>query len=412
MPTPSRSRLDLLLGMEFYATSTPGIGGTIRSRLEDFIVEERLRALLKPKHGGYVAALIEKRGIDTFTAARRVARALQVPLDWVSFAGLKDSSAVARQYLSIKGVEASAVQGLSVSGVRVLKVFPFDSPLSPSMVEANSFTVTLRRVELPVDEALSLTRLTMSQLLGHGGPPNYYGYQRFGSRRPNTHLVGRLILEERFKEAVEEFVFHPYPWESEAAKKARESGSVDEALRLMPKSLAYERSVLRYLQRHPGDYEGALKTLPARLVRLMVEAYQAYLFNKALSERLRRLERFSEPIEGDYVMTLEGSWRVKGARGLEEARSQVRSRRGVVAMPLPSRELAKSSPHPFLEEALKKEGLELASLPSPRGPWPRLKPRLRPVVAQLRHPLILTVAEACEGVELALCFALLLERGS
>ncbi|RLF09319.1 MAG: hypothetical protein DRJ69_04875 [Thermoprotei archaeon] len=138
----------------------------------------------------------------------------------------------------------------------------------------------------------------------------------------------------------------------------------------------------------------------------MVEAYQAYLFNKALSERLRRLEWFSEPIQGDYVMTLEGSWRIKGAKGLEEARSQVRSRRGVVAMPLPSRELAKSGPHPFLEEALRKEGLELASLPSPRSPWPRLRPRLRPVVAQLRHPLILTVAEACEGVELALCFAL------
>ena len=32
---------------------------------------------------------------------------------------------------------------------------------------------------------------------------NFYGYQRFGSKRPVTHLIGKAILQRDFKKAVE-----------------------------------------------------------------------------------------------------------------------------------------------------------------------------------------------------------------
>ncbi|HDM26922.1 MAG TPA: tRNA pseudouridine(13) synthase TruD, partial [Candidatus Bathyarchaeota archaeon] len=38
------------------------------------------------------------------------------------------------------------------------------------------------------------------------------------------------------------------------------------------------------------DYYGCLKRLPTKLLRLFVHAYQAYLFNRFLSQRLVQMD--------------------------------------------------------------------------------------------------------------------------
>ncbi|MEM4700385.1 MAG: tRNA pseudouridine(13) synthase TruD [Candidatus Nezhaarchaeales archaeon] len=405
MPRPATSDLDIRLGMEMYATDVNGVGGVLKSKLDDFIVKELLEVSEK-RDGDYVLALVEKRGIDTFAAARLLAKRLKVPAWRVSFAGLKDSSALAFQYFSINGVKVDEVKGLDLGSVKVISAEPFDRALKGSMIRGNDFYVTLRRIALSPAEALSRTRLIIAQLLSYGGPPNYYGYQRFGSRRSNTHIVGRLLLESRFKEAFEEFVFHPYPWEGEAAKRARETRDVKEALRLMPRQFTYERTLLRYLDRHPGRYEEAFKRLPLRLLRLMVEAYQAYLFNKALSERMRRIPRFNEPVEGDYVLAYGRSWRVKKSCDLEKASSLVKSKRAYVAMPLPSPELAHAESVPFLEDVLRAEGLELSHLPNPPDPCLKLKASLRTVVAPSSSIMVSVVGRENDETYISLRFRL------
>ena len=39
---PSVPRIDKLIGINFYATETAGIGGVIRESVDDFVVEEAL----------------------------------------------------------------------------------------------------------------------------------------------------------------------------------------------------------------------------------------------------------------------------------------------------------------------------------------------------------------------------------
>ncbi|MCX8204889.1 MAG: tRNA pseudouridine(13) synthase TruD [Candidatus Nezhaarchaeota archaeon] len=404
MPRPTASPLDLQLGMEMYATDTDGVGGILRSKVDDFVVKEILE--VERLEGRYVLALIEKRGVDTLAAARLIAKRLKIPASKVSFAGLKDSSALAFQFFSIGGVEVNEVKGLDAGRVRVVSAEPFNRELRASMVKVNSFGITLRRIPLQLAEALSVARLTIAQLLAYGGPPNYYGYQRFGSKRPNTHIVGKLLLESRFKDAFEEFVFHPYPWESEAARRAREAGDAKKALRLMPKYLTYERSLLRYLERHPGCYEEAFKRMPLKLLRLMVEAYQAYLFNRALSERMRSLPSFSEPVEGDYVVLRNVSWRLEKPSDLERAKDLIKSRHAYVAMPLPSPEIAHRGPAPFLENALRREGLELSNMPKPPIPGLRLRASLRTVVAPLLAVAIMGIERGEDGASMSFRFQL------
>jgi tRNA pseudouridine13 synthase len=78
-----------------------------------------------------------------------------------------------------------------------------------------------------------------------------------------------------------------------------------EALEGFPKFLRYERFMLRHLAKYPTDFVGAFRELPRRLRKLFVQAYQSYLFNKFLSERIRRGIPLNKPQVGDYTVRLD-----------------------------------------------------------------------------------------------------------
>jgi len=86
----------------------PGTGGVVRAEPEDFYVEE-IPLVAPSGAGAYTLVEIEKRGIDTPTAVRALARALRVPPSRIGYAGLKDAQAVARQILSVEGIAPERV---------------------------------------------------------------------------------------------------------------------------------------------------------------------------------------------------------------------------------------------------------------------------------------------------------------
>jgi len=71
----------------------------------------------------------------------------------------------------------------------------------------------------------------------------------------------------------------------------------------MPGYLGYERSMLHRLVEDgaetPADFRHALEAVPWNLQRLFVNAAQSYVFNRILSERLRRGLPFDRPVAGD-----------------------------------------------------------------------------------------------------------------
>src|SRR5512136_1147114 len=68
--------------------------------------------------------------------------------------------------------------------------------------------------------------------------------------------------------------------------------------------LTFERTMIAHLIDKPGDYLGALRTLPKNLLMMFVHAYQSYLFNRILSERIRAGLPINEPLVGDLVLPL------------------------------------------------------------------------------------------------------------
>jgi len=414
LPIPSSSPLDRSLGMLVYASTISGIGGRIRSAFEDFIVEELAEpgVLIEgPSQGDYVLALIEKRGMDTFKAALKLAERLRIPLSYVTYAGLKDASAVTVQRFSIKGLRPEALEGLSIPGLRVLRSHSYHKPLARGELYGNRFTVTIREVRLSLGEALSRVRAIMASLLKLNGFPNFYGYQRFGTRRPNTHVVGKLMLLRRYEEAVREFLFHAYPGESEQARKARMVGDYRLALKLMPKTLLYERRMLKYLINHPNDYLGALKSLPRPLLRLMVEAFQAYIFNKALSLRIEELaDSYHLPFEGDFLIVAKGG--LMKVKEVNEALNLIKESRASLVLPLPSYELAIRGDDYIprhLKRALDDEGISLKDFKVDFMPGIKLPLRFRSVTSKPKGFTVVNVLQ--EPSSCTLTFRFTLERG-
>lgn len=304
--------LDIFLGLEFYALEKDGIGGSIRRSLEDFIVKEiGVDGLLaSPECDQYVSseegywwAVLEKRGIDTVTALRIVARWFSLGRNRVSVAGLKDTRAVTFQYISfLDEIDQSLIEGFNAKYSRVKLHCLFRRPfyLRPGMLYGNFFSIIIREVENPEN----LVPL-VEELKEKVGVPNYYGYQRFGTIRPNTHIVGKLIIQRKYKEAVMEMLLRIFPEEKGKAVEARrylnDTWDIKGALEMFPKTLHHERHVLRYLLTHPEDYYGAIRSLPLYIRRLFIGAYQAYLFNKILSRRIEKDLSYVYAYPGDVI---------------------------------------------------------------------------------------------------------------
>jgi tRNA pseudouridine13 synthase len=275
-----------MLGLQYFITDTLGIGGRLRCDCEDFLVEELPKASPACKEGDYVHFTLEKRNWETIAAINSIARSLGVSSNRFGYAGNKDKRALTRQRVAVWRVKPDRLLEVRIEGIRLSDLVVSDSRLSLGDLEGNRFRITVRDPDLPIEQLGETLRETCEQI-NASAIPNYYGYQRFGTIRPNSHLVGKRLVEGDVEGAVMRYLGSPCADEKEDAKQARQyldqTRDCKGALRLYPRRLGYERAMLDHLSKNCGDYVGAIRRLPKRLGRLLVQAYQSYLFNRILS---------------------------------------------------------------------------------------------------------------------------------
>jgi tRNA pseudouridine13 synthase len=291
LPSKSPYQLDNDLGLEYFASSCEGVGGKIREQIEDFAVEEIQEDSVSTPDGEHTHFTLEKRNWDTITALREIARASGVSYKRFGFAGNKDRRAVTKQRISAWHVEEERLRNVRLPGISIYDFRRNGSRITLGSLCGNRFLVTIRNTRLNGQE-LAETLNSIKAELDRVGVPNYFGYQRFGTTRPNTHLVGRMIVKGDLEGAVNSYLGFPYETESPPCKEARnyydQTHDITGALKIYPRRLTYERSMLVALENRPLDYAGALRRLPTTLRRLLIHAFQAYLFNKNLSRLLER----------------------------------------------------------------------------------------------------------------------------
>ncbi len=254
---------------------------------DDFFVEEI--PLYEPKGAGdHCFIWIEKVGLSTPEAIRRIARALGAPEKGIGHAGLKDAAATTRQYLSVPGLLPSMAESLSVPGVTILRAERHDRRLRTGHLRGNRF-----RLRLPTDLDLPTGALEdRLRPLVEDGLPNAYGIQRFGAGGQNADL-GRALVQrdaDRFVSTLLEKGAGHEPPDAQEARECARRGDHEGAARLFPAFLHSERAVARALAAE-AEPELALRKVPRRFRQLYLSAYQSLLFNRVLEQRLADLHR-------------------------------------------------------------------------------------------------------------------------
>lgn len=301
------------VGIEVFYTDSEPLGGKLKIEPEDFVVEERSLPP-PPSDGEHLIMKIAARNWETNRLVRHLARALRVSRKRIGFAGMKDKRAVTTQTISLhvpqkEGrllITPEQVKEMRISDFKVLDVYSSNRGIETGELLGNSFDILIGNVQRPKEDAKMIVEETLSQLRPLNGFPNFFGIQRFGALRPVTHRVGEHIIRGDFKEAVFAYIANPIEGEPEESYNARrtlaENMDFPEALRLFPKSLSFEKAVVNQLVHDRENYAGALQALPKNLLMMFVHAYQSYLFNRILSQRIREGLPLNEPVLGDIVL--------------------------------------------------------------------------------------------------------------
>ena len=148
----------------------------MRGSPEDFRVDE-VDGFEPSGSGEHLLLDIEKRGMNTGFAAKRIAEWAGVPESAIGYAGMKDRHAVTRQRFSVHlpGREAPDVAGLQDDALRVLGQARHARKLPRGALAGNRFDLVLRDVQGDADAIDTRLRAIASR-----GVPNYFGEQRFG----------------------------------------------------------------------------------------------------------------------------------------------------------------------------------------------------------------------------------------
>jgi len=344
---------EVAVGIEHYVSDVDGIGGRLRRAPEDFRVRERERIDPEPTDadpGAYPHLVLRAtlRSWDTNDFASALSDRLGISRHRVGWAGTKDKRAVTTQLFSVEGVDPEAIPGAqeaatAMDEAEIEVVGRLGRSIHLGDLAGNAFEVTVADAERPQNVAPITTALAAfapGTPTGDSTPgsdhapsgdtdsgaepdsatdagarrvavPNYFGQQRFGSRRPITHAVGLAIVRGEWREAVETYVADDYDTEPASTREARraaaESMAEDDwsgALAAMPDRLGFERTLLHALDRQDAvapDFQAALGDLPENLQRMFVHAAQSVAFNRIVSERLAAGLPLAEPVAGDVV---------------------------------------------------------------------------------------------------------------
>ncbi len=353
-------RIDKLLGIEIYATKTFGVGGVIREAIDDFMVEEVLVDGSKANIEGSVASkvlgssscwqrfllcILVKRNWDTFIAIKNVAKQLGIDQSRIQFAGIKDAKAATAQHITIENVTINDVAKVNVKDIEVHPIGYVRDQLSLFFLLGNNFTVKIKGIKFSKATIEKRFAQTVQELEAVGGIPNFFGHQRFGTVRPVTHLIGKAIVKGDFEQATMIFLAKPSGYEHPDSRQARlelhKTQNFKQALKDFPKQLRFERLMLNHLVEKPGDYIGAFQRLPVKLQELFVQAHQSYLFNRFLSERVKRGLSLNKVEVGDFVVGVERSslpmtnmFKITTAETMAEINKQIKAGKLRIALPL------------------------------------------------------------------------------
>ncbi|MCC7552457.1 tRNA pseudouridine(13) synthase TruD [Candidatus Micrarchaeota archaeon] len=285
--------------------------GSIKNEPEDFIVEEIMTdgttleidkiIQIEDKPGKFLYFVLQKKQWSTEGAIFRISNGLHAKTKRFNWAGTKDKQAVTTQLVSGFAINKKALQNLKLKDIHINGMWTENKKVNLGDLLGNKFKIKISDLEEKAEEKIQKIHEKLN-----GKFVNYFGEQRFGTIRQNTHIIGQHIISEEYNEAIMEFLTNEEGEHNEDARQARinlkESLNYSKALEEFPRYLRLERTMIEWLSKYPNDYVGALRKIPRGISLLFVHAFQSYLFNLELNERVKNKD--FEAKEDEYYCRL------------------------------------------------------------------------------------------------------------
>jgi tRNA pseudouridine13 synthase len=178
-------------GRIYLTDNLPGIGGRIKDRPEDFVVEE-IPLYDFSDEGHFAFLLLEKENLSTLDFVGRIRKHLDLRDEEVGLAGWKDKRAITSQWVSVPREKASEsrLAQLAGDGIKILQIRHHTNKLRTGHLLGNRFSILLRQADA---EAENRAQAIIQQLQALG-LPNFYGPQRFGTAGNNPEKGLALLL--------------------------------------------------------------------------------------------------------------------------------------------------------------------------------------------------------------------------
>lgn len=322
-----------------FSTKSQGIGGEIKRRYADFLVEEiqtdnskrkverfnnenasenatPIKIPEKPKNDSknlasenydsnekrdskhsensaydHLHCDLEKINEDTHSAVARLARFFHLSKTRIGFAGLKDKRAITCQRISMYQPDVSIIEKFRSKRIDLRNFSWEKNKIEIGDLRGNAFTIIIRNIDFDITETDKSLGVSLKEI-EQNGVANFFGEQRFGGIRNITHKIGKELVRGKFENAVMLYLTSPSEQEPEELKKVRmdllENKNFLAAAHAFSENNRFESALCHHLHQFPNDFVGALSKLPKSLRYLFTHAYQSHLFNEIIAERLKR----------------------------------------------------------------------------------------------------------------------------
>ncbi|MEO0075185.1 MAG: tRNA pseudouridine(13) synthase TruD [candidate division WOR-3 bacterium] len=260
----------------------------IKVKPQDFIVEEICDYQLTNR-GEYAIYQLNKESWDTFDLLDYLSR--KYHLKNIGRAGIKDRYSHSIQYLSIKHGPKRDIQEKNFT---LSYLGQSQAPITLNNLLGNKFTITIRDLAKPEIEYL---KVNLEQVKKYG-IINYYDEQRMGSARAHKGFIAEKLVKKHYNGALKLYLATPSKYDDSKMRKLKKHilnnwGNWQKCL-LTDFDYSQLRYPLLYLNNHPKNFKGAIKTIRKDLLEMFINAYQAYLWNETVKElvKSRKIDYF------------------------------------------------------------------------------------------------------------------------